>query len=576
MKAFKNLKVIKLKASVFFTGLFAIIFSRIKIPVSSSDFDFSFKLYQEQMGRGAKSLLLVLFILASFLSSYAQSNIKNKKAKIEILGANTFEMDNNIGGGAKRLIGNVRLKHGEALMFCDSAYVYSKTNTMDAYGHVRITQGDSLQLFGDSLKYDGNTKLAILRGNIRLINNDVTLTTDFLDYDRATNVGYYYNGGKMVSNSDNNTLTSKQGYYYADSQAFYFKDSVLLVNPEYTIVADTLSYSSGAEMVRFLGPTTITSADNLIYTEDGWYNTISNKSKFYKNAYIYANNTIIEGDTLYYERDNGFGEILCNGTITDTVSNLILQGDLIHVYELQDSVMITDEAMMIQFNEEDSLYMHADTFMVSTQYVFHTDSLTNVIDSNLTDTLRSMLAYNHVKFFKNDMQGKADSVVYDFSDSTINFYNDPIIWSDDNQLTADFIYIQIANGNPKSIFMEKHAFVVSKADSLNNNFNQIKGKNMVAHIKNDELYQIDVKENSQTITYAIDDEGRYIGVNKLEGEDMLIRFIDGEISTVTFIKDPKGEINPLQDLSPKDVVLKGFSWRVAERPTNMFDVFIWE
>ena len=219
--------------------------------------------------------------------------------------------------------------------------------------------------------------------------------------------------------------------------------------------------------------------------------------------------------------------------------------------------------------------MHADTFVVSTQYAFQLDSLTNQIDSSLTDTLRSMLAYNHVKFYKSDMQGKADSVVYDFADSTINFYHDPIIWSENNQLTADFIYIQLANSEPKSIFMQKHAFVVSKADSINDKYNQIKGKNMVAHIIDGEMNKIDVKDNSQTITYAIDDDGKYIGVNKLEGENMLIRFVDGEISTVTFIKDPKGEINPLHDVSPKDVILKGFSWRVSERPMDMFDVFVW-
>jgi lipopolysaccharide export system protein LptA len=511
----------------------------------------------------------IMFFFLSLSTVQAQ-----KKSKIEILGANTFEMDDKIGKGAKRLIGDVRLKHEDALMFCDSAYVYSKTNTMDAYGHVRITQGDSLQLFGDSLKYNGNTKKAILRGNIRLINNDITLTTQFLDFDRTENVAYYYGGGKMVTQKDNNTLTSKEGYFYTISNTLNFKDSVLLVNPKYQIEADTLGYSTAAEMVSFLGPTTITSDDNLIYTEDGWYNTVNNKSKFYKNAFIYSDNKIIKGDTLFYERDIGFGEILCNGTITDTVENMILQGDLIRVFEQQDSVMITEEAMMMQIAEEDTFYMHADTFFVSTQYAFHLDSLTNKIDSSLTDTLRSMLAYNNAKFYKNDMQGKADSVVYIFSDSTINFYNDPIIWSQDNQLTADFVYIQLADGKPQSIFMEQHAFVVSKADSLNDNFNQIKGRNMIAHIKNEELHKIDVKENSETITYAIDDDGKYIGVNKLEGEDMLIRFVEGEIQSVTFIKEPKGEMNPVQDLSPKDAILKGFSWRIDERPTSMFDIFI--
>ena len=214
---------------------------------------------------------------------FSQSAVKTEKGnKIEILNANTLEFEELNGEKVKRLIGDVRLKHDDALMFCDSAYIYSNTNTMDAYGHVRIEQGDSLQIFGDSLKYTGNTKVAVLRGNIRLINSDVTLTTNFLDYKRTINVAYYYGGGKMVNQKENNTLTSGQGYYYTASESFFFKDNVVLINPGYKIEADTLNYHSKSEIVNFLGPTTITSDDNFIYTENGWYNTVNNQSKFYK------------------------------------------------------------------------------------------------------------------------------------------------------------------------------------------------------------------------------------------------------------------------------------------------------
>ena len=191
------------------------------------------------------------------------------------------------------------------------------------------------------------------------------------------------------------------------------------------------------------------------------------------------------------------------------------------------------------------------------------------------DTVRTMLAYNHVKFYKSDMQGKADSVVYNFSDSTINFYNDPIIWSKENQITAEFIYLLMSENEIDRMYMNKDAFIISKADSLRDNYNQIKGKNMVGYFKGSELHKIDVKQNSETIYYAIDDEGKYIGVNKMSGNDMLIFLKDNEIQTITFIKDPQGEMSPLKDVSPKDVILKGFAWRITERPTDMFDIFIW-
>lgn len=517
----------------------------------------------------ARSFCMVLFILFA-LSSSAQ-----KKSKIEILNANTLEYEETKGEKVKRLIGDVRLKHEDALMFCDSAYIYSNSNTMDAYGHVKITQGDSLRIFGDSLKYNGNTRVAILRGDIRLINNDVTLTTNYLDYNRTSNIAYYYGGGTMVNQKENNTLTSEEGYYHADSESFYFKKDVVLINPEYKIEADTLNYHSSSEVVHFLGPTTITSENNFIYTEDGWYNTVNDKSKFYKNAYLFSENKMIEGDTLYYDRNLGFGEIICNANITDTIENIILQGDVAHLFELNDSAMITQEAMMMQIMDDDTLYMHADTFIISTQYIIP-DSLKNETDSTkiIGDTVRTMFAYNQAKFFKSDMQGKADSIVYNFSDSTINFYNDPIIWSKENQITAEFIWLLMSENEIDKMFMKNDAFIISKADSLHDKYNQIKGKNMVAHFKEQEIYKIDVEQNSETIYYAIDDDGKYIGVNKMSGNNMLIFLKDNEIQTITFIKDPQGEMSPLKDVSPKDVILKGFNWRITERPNDMFDIFI--
>ena len=518
-------------------------------------------------------MALIIFLP---LISIAQSHVKTKSgSKIEILNANVLEYEEINGLKIKKLIGNVQLKHYEALMFCDSAYIYSNTNTMDAYGHVRIEQGDSLQIFGDSLKYTANTKVAVLRGNIRLINSDVTLTTDFLDYNRTINVAYYYGGGKMVNQKENNTLTSGQGYYYTTSESFFFKDNVVLINPGYKIEADTLNYHSKSEIVNFLGPTTITSDDNFIYTENGWYNTISNQSKFYKNAYLFTEERLVEGDTLYYDREKGYGEIICNAVITDTIENLILQGDVAHLFELKDSVMITDEAMMKQYTDGDTLYMHADTFIVSTQYIMQ-DSLLSETDSSkiVMDTLRSLLAYNNAKFYKSDMQGKADSIVYDYSESTINFYNNPVIWSKENQITGDFIYLLTVNNKVDRMFINENAFIISKADSVNENYNQIKGKNMVAYLKDQEIRKIDVKENSETIYYAIDENGKYVGVNKMRGNDMLIFMKDNEIQTITFIKDPEGIISPLNKISPKEVVLKGFNWRVIERPSDMFDIFI--
>jgi lipopolysaccharide export system protein LptA len=508
------------------------------------------------------SCLLILFLSSPILLK------SQKTSQIEIINANSLEFDQSLGNNAKRLIGNVQFKHDDALMFCDSAYFYSETNSMDAFSRVRITQGDSLQLFGDSLNYSGTTKKALLRGNIRLINTDVTLTTNYLDYDRANNVAYYFGGGTLISKKENNTLTSKQGYYYPETKSFFFKQEVHLTNPEYTIDCDTMQYNSDSKITYFYGPTTITNKDQFIYCENGWYNTKTNVSNFFNNAYLYSDKKIIKGDTLYYERNTGYGEIKCNGSINDTIENIVLEGDLIRLFQQKDSVMITKEALLKQIFTDDTLFMHADTFKLSTQFIKN-DSV-----PNQTDTIRNLFAYNHVKFFKLDMQGKADSVLYNFSDSTVNFYNDPIIWSGENQLTADTIYLLMKNKKIDAIYLNTDAFIISKADSLFDHFNQIKGDNMIGYFANDELHKIDVIQNAETIYYGRDDEGKYIGVNKAKGNNMLIFIDNNQLSSLTFIKDPEATLYPIKEPSPKDVILKGYNWRITERPKQVLDIFV--
>lgn len=489
-------------------------------------------------------------------------------SNIEILNANSLEYDESLGKNAKRLIGDVQFKHEDALMFCDSAYFYSESNSMDAYGHVKIVQGDSLRLYGDSLNYNGTTRKALLRGNIKLENKDITLTTSYLDYDRTLNMAYYFGGGTVVSQKENNTLVSDLGYYYTETKSFNFKKNVVLTNPDYVIEGDTLRYGSQSKIVNFLGPTTITSKDDFIYCENGWYNTSANTSKFFENSYLYSDSKIITGDTVYYERETGYGRIDNHGVINDTIEGLILQGNIIELFQDRDSIMITEEALMMQLFDIDTLFLHADTFKVSSRFIPN-DSVPNQMD-----TIRNLFAYNNAKFFKTDMQGRADSLVYNFTDSTVNFYHDPVLWSMENQLTSDFTYLQMKDGKIDAIYLNENAFIISKADTLFDYYNQIKGVDMIGHFNDsNQLQKIDVIEDAETIYYGRDDAGDYIGVNKAEGNNMLVFLDNNELSSLTFIKDPEAVLYPIKEPSPKDVILNGFNWRVEERPKNRLDIF---
>ena len=85
---------------------------------------------------------------------------KKKKSKIEILHANDLFFDEENGVKAKRLVGDVKIRYDKTIMTCDSAFVYSQSNSMKAYGRVHITdKDDGMELFGDSLNYNGETRL---------------------------------------------------------------------------------------------------------------------------------------------------------------------------------------------------------------------------------------------------------------------------------------------------------------------------------------------------------------------------------------------------------------------------------
>ncbi len=524
----------------------------------------------------------VCFLL--FCCLHISIQAQKKTTKIEIINADYLVFDEQLGKGAKRLLGNVQMKHEDALMFCDSAYFYTN-NSLDAFGRIRVLQGDSMQLYGDSLNYDGNTRIAKLKGNITLISPDMNLTTNNLDYNRKNNFVYYYGGGTLVNKKENNTLKSRQGYYYLQTRSFFFKKDVVLTNPEYTMKSDTLQYNELSEMVIFHGPTTIQAQQNFIYCETGWYDTRKDVSQYINNAYIISGSQRISGDTIWYDRKNGLGIITCFVTIRDTAEKLEITSDKAYIFEKKDSALITEHALMKQIFSEDTLFLHADTFIIQTIRdtgmsrlpsppipTIENDTLPDDSASVKNEDKRILYAFHHVKFYKEDMQGKCDSLVYSFPDSSISMYRNPILWSEANQLTADFIKIHTYDTVVHSLYLTDNAFIVSEVDSTR--FNQIKGNNMKGHFVSNKLHTINVMENCESVYYAKDDAGKFVGVNLAESEKMRIVIDEDQIQSITYIGKPSATLYPLYELSEEELKLKGFRWLNASRPRDMFDVFL--
>lgn len=473
--------------------------------------------------------------------------------KVRIEEADLLRHDVKIGKQTQSLVGNVKLSHVNTLLHCDSAYMYNDSNRVRAFGNVHIIQNDSIHIYGDYLEYEGNENLAKIRRNVRANKGNTWLYTEFLDYNRATDIGYYYQGGKVENG--NSVLISDKGYYYTTSNEVYFKDSVVVTTPDYTMFGDTMKYHTQTEIVHILGPTFIVSDQNLIYSEDGWYNTQIDESMLLKNSYIQGKENLLKGDTVYYNRKNGMGEVFSRMELHDTINHIVIKGDYGYYNEQTKYAMATRKAEMWQIYGHDTLFMHADTFKV--------DPLPE-IDS------RIVRAYRKVKFFRFDMQGRCDSLVYDFRDSTSTMFYKPVVWAQGNQMSAQTIQLFTRNQAVYKVDLNQAAFIVSpETDSV---FNQIKGKTMVGHIRANELYKIDVDGNGQTIYYPKDGE-QSIGINRAESSNMTIFMRERKVSNIVMRVSPEGNMNPLFVLPQQETVLKGFRWLDPYRPQQRDDIF---
>ncbi len=492
-----------------------------------------------------KSLLCWLLLLtAGVLHSQVPKKVEHQE--------NYMEFDKNIAGGAYRLIGNVLFKHEGALMYCDSAYFYADINSLDAFSHVHIIQGDSVDLYGDFLHYEGNTRMAQIRKNVKLIGKNTKLVTRALDFDLGRSVGFYQTHADIESGE--NKLKSREGYYYSREQMYYFRDSVVLTNPDYTIYSDTLQYRTTTKVAFFFGPTRIIGDSSYIYCEKGWYNTETNKSMLKQKAWVRNKKQTIHGDSLYYERETTYGEGFSNIEVLDEEQNIILRGNHAFINQLENRALLTDSAMFIYIMEDDSAFVHADTLRTLTDSAGH----------------RLLKGYHNVRLFKSNLQGICDSLYYTTGDSILRLYQKPVLWSGANQLSADYIEIWTKNREIDQLHMQQLAFLINQEDS--SKFNQIKGKKMICHFRHNQLYRIDVNGNGQTVYYARDNEN-LIGVNVAQSSDLVITVKDNKPDVIRFITKPAATLYPI-GLAPKEeLILKDFKWNESLRPVNRFDIF---
>jgi len=501
------------------------------------------------------SLVLLWFFAAS--PAFAQADKEPEEVKkINLHHADLGVFDNIAGNNAQRLIGNVDAEHDGSVLLCDSAYLYPN-NSIDAFGNVHININDSLDMYGDRLYYDGNTKMAEFHDNVKMVDRKATLYTDELIFDRNSGIGRYFVWGRIEDSV--NVLTSKKGYYYSRIETVYFKDSVVVVNPDYIMRSDTLKYQTQSERVYFIGPSTITGDSSYLYAENGFYDTQTKISRLSINAFIQNKSNTLSGDSIYNNKELGLAKAWRNVVMTDTANDVVITGEYAFYNKSAQYAYVVDSAQAIFVDETDSLYLHADTLMM------------------LFDTLEKpthLLAYYKMKFFKKQVQGLADSLVYSFNDSILALFHNPMLWFEENQISSKRIDLITRNQELDSAAFQGNVFLVSQDTIEPKFYNQVSGQNMFAWFVESEMRKISVRDKSESIYFLWEDDGTPIGMNTIRAKDMLIFMKNRQLETVTYIEKPIANVTPTHLVNPMDEKLKGFIWKPQWRPMKPADIFI--
>ena len=482
---------------------------------------------------------------------------------VYLLNADLIRFEEYINPDAQRLMGNVVFRHDSMYMYCDSALFYKDRNSFDAYHNVRVEQGDTLFLYGDSLFYDGNTRLLRVKDNVRLENRTMVLLTDRLNYDRNTDLGWFFDGGSLLD--EESTLISEYGQFDTNTKMSVFMDGVSLEGPDYTLTTDTLHYNTDEHMAYLNSPATIVSDDNVINTSHGIFNTETKSAVLLDRSIVEQNSgeNRMTGDSIIYDKDigrmEGYGDVVIN----NYKDKIDVHGEYVYYNQENDSAVVTGKALLIEYSAGDSLFVHADTFRLVT---FYNESGDTVIE-------RQMRGFNKVRAFRTDMQMVADSMLFTTADSSLTLYHDPIVWSEDQQVLGEKIIFYMNDSTIDWAHVIGQALFVQMNDSLH--YNQIGGREMKAYFKGGEIDKADVEGNVQAVFYPLDGDSAMIGMNTTEASFLTVYFKMRAVNQIVVYNHSNGVMYPMEKIDEKKMYLSNFQWLERIRPIDAEDVFYW-
>lgn len=460
------------------------------------------------------------------------------------------------------LNGNVVMRKGDMFMYCDSAYFYEESNSFDAFGNVRMEQGDTLFVYADELNYDGASELAILYADfgkkVRLINKDVKLETDVFNYDMLNEVGYYTNGGVLTDKQ--NKLTSVAGEYHPNTKDAYFNYNVHLRSLQNAdtlhIYTDSLDYNTATHIAKIVSKSEIVNSDGVIYSTSGIYNTDTGVGDLYKRSLVVTKRgSTLTGDTLFYDRTKGFGEAFGGVIVTDSVRQVSLHGEYGFYDEIADSAFVTIRALAKEYSRGDTLYLHGDTINAYTE----------------PDSTKVTNAFHRVRFYRSDMQGICDSLSITDRDSIMYMYRHPVVWSDERQIFGNVIYLHLNDSTIDWARLPQFGFTAEHI--AEDCYNQLSGTDLTAWFNDSTLRRLYVEGNVQLIMFPMENDSTYNKYVQTESSYMDSYYDHNTVDSIHFWPETTTKVVPLYLARKNSYFLPKFAWYEDLRPWSPEDVF---
>lgn len=516
-------------------------------------------------------IMAVLCLFGLFMAQSAPALQQKRKSRprktaqkdnrVYLVHADVLHYDEIKNPEAQILNGNVQFRHNGATLYCDSAYFYEASNSFEAFGKVRMVQGDTLTLVSKYAFYDGNEQMAEARHEVVLTHRRQKLYTDSLNYDRLYNIGYFFEGGKLVDG--NTTLTSDWGEYHTDTRMAVFNYNVRLRDKKMLLTGDTLYYDTGKSLAHAVGPSVIKSGASTINTEDGYYNTKTEQSEMYGRSVMNDGGKTLIGDSVYHDSKKDISEAFGNVVYVDTVNKNKLTSDYGWYDGEKGYAMVTKRAVAIDYSQQDSLFMHADTFKIFT-FNINTDSV-----------YRKIHAYNKVRAYRTDVQAVCDSLVYNSLDSCMTMYKDPIVWNNNQQLLGEEIKVYMKDSTVNWAHVINQALSVERLIPDSTRYNQVSSKEMKAFFDDGNIREAHAIDNVLAIFFPIDDaDSTIILENYLQTTLMKVFFNNRKMQKVWAPKS-EGDAYPLSQIPPDRRQLPTFAWFDYIRPLNKDDIFEW-